>query len=333
MDAARVYVPLQNGSVVALDRQTGTEVWRRQLDSTRPPVVADGLVLMIGPEGLHALDADTGRPRWSIASPTAHAAVLAVAGNGVAVVAGAGLAAVAIADGRPIWTQTLEAPIRSSAVAAAEGVIVAALDGGRVAALDAADGTLRWQQRLSGDAGPVAVALGRAFVGSSENVLYALDLDDGSLAWRWRVGGDVVGVTADADSVYFVALDNLVRALSRSSGAQRWRADTGGRPAGALELIGGTLVVAEMTPGVRGFAVASGRGAGTVAAPGDVAGMPLVGDAADGVTMVFVTRDGRAAGFRRSRPQAPAIPPSSVPGAAPATPPTAPTSPLSPAGR
>lgn len=63
-----VYVTRGDGTVVALDGQSGRERWnsRKGLAGGATPVVLDGLVCVGGDDGwLHALDADTGRIAWT----------------------------------------------------------------------------------------------------------------------------------------------------------------------------------------------------------------------------------------------------------------------------
>jgi outer membrane protein assembly factor BamB len=62
-----VYIPRGDGTVFALDGQSGRERWnsRKGLAGEATPAVGDGTVFVGGDHGwLHALDADTGRTAW-----------------------------------------------------------------------------------------------------------------------------------------------------------------------------------------------------------------------------------------------------------------------------
>jgi outer membrane protein assembly factor BamB len=185
------------------------------------------------------------------------------------------------------------------------------LEDGRLLALDLRDGALQWQQRVSGRPSSLALARDRVFVGSTDNYLYALDDRNGTLRWRWRAGGDVVGIAADDDHVYFVALDNLLRALNRGNGNQRWRVELPSRPAPGIWAVRDEVLAADLSPGVSAFDTATGATRTTVAAPGDLAGPPLV-DGAEGATdvhLVLLTLDGRVTGLRPAM----STPPSEAP--------------------
>jgi outer membrane protein assembly factor BamB len=322
MDERRVYVPLQNKQIVALDRQTGAPVWMHEADVRWPPLTRSGVVLLVTSSDVQALDAATGKSRWRRVLERAPAAALGASNVAILVVSDAGdVTALRHEDGGRLWQTPLGAAPASAPVSDGELAFVSLTDG-RVVALDAADGRSLWEQRLSGTLTEPVVATDRVFVGSSDNYFYALDAKTGALRWKWRAGGDVAGIAATEDVVFFVSLDNLIRAVNRSNGNQRWRKNTQGRPSGSLAMFGGAVVVADLTPAISALDELTGATMSSVAAPGDLEGGALV-DAAgtsEGVTVAFITLDGRASGYRQSTapPPAPAVPagtPPAAPGA------------------
>jgi len=65
IDARRVYIPLRNAWMMALDRETGKMVWRRELDAHSAPLVRDDTVFIASRGTIRALDAASGTDRWT----------------------------------------------------------------------------------------------------------------------------------------------------------------------------------------------------------------------------------------------------------------------------
>jgi outer membrane protein assembly factor BamB len=67
--ASRVYLQTTSSTVVALDRRTGAPVWTYALSEPNGgpngPALGDGIVVAVGKQDVFALDAATGRLRWS----------------------------------------------------------------------------------------------------------------------------------------------------------------------------------------------------------------------------------------------------------------------------
>jgi outer membrane protein assembly factor BamB len=80
----RLYVAGYDGSVTALDRETGRERWRRQTAGVLDSGVAfDGERVYVGQGDLTALDAGDGRERWSVSVSGGVRCLPAVAGETV----------------------------------------------------------------------------------------------------------------------------------------------------------------------------------------------------------------------------------------------------------
>lgn len=160
---ARVYLTAEDGSVVALERETGNLVWRYDsgLPAAVTPAVADGLVFVVFRPGVvTALQADSGEVVWSrrlrvasLPSPT-------------------------VADGR---------------------LFVAETDKNRILALDAATGKTLWEYRL-GDwvVAPPAVIDGKVIATASDANVHIIDVETGKRRMiydagsaRWVRGGPV----------------------------------------------------------------------------------------------------------------------------------------------
>jgi len=268
-DDARLYVALRDGTLVALDHATGLPTWSARRDATVAPLSMGRFLLGASGATAWALDAATGSRRWEhdlgavvvLAPVSTDAGPLFLTGANDAVL-------LASEDGHEIWRQPLGGRATSSA-AGARGRAWVGLDDGRVLAMQTSNRAIQWTRTLPG-AALVMTPLGdRLLVGSADNFLYALREKDGGVAWRWRTGGDVVGaVTADARRVYFVSLDATLRAIDRRHGDLRWQRPLVARPIGGPALAGDVLVVAAVSPELRGYKTSDGGPAGSAPLPG-----------------------------------------------------------------
>jgi outer membrane protein assembly factor BamB len=301
MDDRHVYVPLQNGELLALARETGQTIWTRPLQTALPPLAHEGVVYVATPEELHALDAATGDTRWQVTLEQPIAVPLTVdTGWLIAVAANGVTTAYRAADGEALWEQQMGARPRSGAVFGEGDWLYMTLADGRVGALKLLNGEVAWETRLPGALSPPCASGGRVFVGSDDNFFYALEAARGRLAWKWRSGGDVIGAAAHDDVVFIASLDNIIRAVNRGNGNQRWRKDTGSRPVIPPLAFADIAIVIGISNTLTAFSAKAGQQVGTYVAPGDLQGPPLIDPMLQPfkVAAAVVTRDGRVAGLR-----------------------------------
>ena len=144
------------------------------------------------------------------------------------------------ATGRPRWTYKSEAPGTDSmfmapgtfysSPAVADGTVYVGSNDTKVYALDAATGRPRWayttgayiengsfETTTHAVSGP-AVAGGTVYVGSYNHNMYALDAATGRPRWTYTTGGSVASGPAVADgTVYIGSDDHKVYALTAGS--------------------------------------------------------------------------------------------------------------------
>ena len=301
MDDQRVYIPLRDEGLVALDRERGTMIWLRPITASGAPVARQNLVFVATPAGLIALDSGTGTTQWAARLDGAIIAPLLWAtGWLIAVVEPDEVVALRAADGSVIWRERLGASTTNPAVPGGDGALYFSLDDGRVVGLALADGRLLWEQRLPGTLSEPVTGRDRVFVGSTDNYFYAFDADDGRLAWRWRGGGDVIGAAVDDDVVYFASLDNIVRAANVGNGNQRWRKITDTRPLFTPRAFDGIVVVTGLAPAMTVYVGRNGAVQGSYVAQGTLLGPPLLARPLKPlrVTFVTITREGVVEGMR-----------------------------------
>jgi outer membrane protein assembly factor BamB len=295
MDDRRIYIPLRQDLLVALERDTGVLAWTRTIDTQSAPVVADGTIYLVSRQAVRALDAETGEDRWITPLDTGLLAPLVWdSGWLLAVVEPDEVMALRAADGHVVWRQPLGAPTSHPPVPGGDGALYFSLADGTVVALALADGSRRWEQRLPGMLSEPAVAADRVYVGSTDNFFYAFHDRSGELEWKWRGGGDVIGAAVDEDVVYFASLDNVIRAVNRGNGNQRWQVSTGTRPVLPPRAFGGIVVLPGLSPAVTVFVARTGAVMGTYTTPGELLGVPLIDPRPQpfGVAVVTMTREG-----------------------------------------
>lgn len=226
----RLFAALFDGRIAAISLVDGSELWQVERAAVGELAAGADLLHAPTPEGLLALDAETGEVRWeaTLEAPVS-APLLWNAGWLIAALENHDLLALNAASGGTVWRQTVGGGVSARPTIAGDRLYVP-LDSGHVTVLELLTGAAIWERRLGGAPQEILVA-GDLFVGASDNHFYRLSRRDGALRWRWRTGGDVVGLPAvDEDRVYFSSLDNTLWALARSHGGQRWRELLPARP-------------------------------------------------------------------------------------------------------
>jgi outer membrane protein assembly factor BamB len=300
LDEERVYIPLQSGQLIAINRETGESEWTIAFRSDWTPLIDDDVLYIAGTSALQAIRTTNGERIWQasldaelLATPVMHGGVIAL------LLKPDQLQAVGASDGSVMWRTPVDAPSASPVMAIdKEGVSIA--NGNRLSRFASTDGHRKWVRELSGVLGRPMVAGDRVFVGSTDNFFYALDERSGRLEWRYSAGGDVVGSAADDRFVYVASLDNLLRALRRGSGNQVWRRNLSTRTVAPPSTFGGVVLVPGNAPTLSSFDASTGDPIASYSAPAALQGVPLVDSTLEPfrVAMIAVTRDARAIGLR-----------------------------------
>jgi outer membrane protein assembly factor BamB len=223
----RVFAAASENRLVALDLQTGSQVWefqgskeeKKALRLAGGPGVGEGLVVVGSLAGeVIALDAATGAERWRGKVPS----------------------------------EVIVAPLVT------QGAVFVRSNDGRVTAFDAASGERRWFSEhelppltVRGNA-PLTWAPGVLFSGNDDGTLKALALQDGRVLWQQTVGTPdgrtELERMADVDSaplidgtlLYASSFKNRTIAIDGPSGRPMWQSEYGGiggmavAPAGVL---------------------------------------------------------------------------------------------------
>lgn len=275
-DDHRAYVPLRDGTVVAIRLNDGTVAWSIEQPTQLPPAVGAGLVVLASGSRLVGRYADTSRDVWTTdVGSEVSAPLLMTAGWLIAALENGDVVALRGVDGFEVWRIDVSGEISIRPSVGGHQLFVPVNDG-RIVALDVATGERIWETMLSGSPQDI-LPLDDLFVGSTDNFFYRLSKTDGRIRWRWRTGGDIIGLPAvDERHVVFASLDNILRALDRNSGAQRWRRPLAGRPIGGPQAVDGIVFISGVSPELQTFDMSSGNSSGIMQSPGEFGAPPHI---------------------------------------------------------
>lgn len=282
--AGWLFATVSSGVVLGLDAETGTEVWRQDLELPlrAAPTLAEGLVLVLTADNqLYALEGATGRPVWRHSGFFESAGILggpspAVAdGIVIAPYSSGEVYALRLDTGRPVWNDTVQRPRRTQALAEINDIdafpvignelVYIAGHGGQMAALDLRRGTRAW------------------------------DIDLASTETPWLAGDFIYVLTTRGEVVCLLAANGRVRWVSPlprfedpddpNSQAINWSGPV---------LVGDRLLVAGSNGELISMSPYNGELLGRIEISGSAQVPPV---AADG-TVFVVTEDAQLLAFR-----------------------------------
>ncbi len=281
----RVYATTGYGELVALDATSGAVIWRHRFNAPVPgaPTLAGNSVFVVAADSsAWALDADTGKVRWSLSGTPVGLSLAGGAGpaitdrNVILPLPSGEIVAATRNDGERSWVSRVAGSRPGQAYAQVRdisgdpvvlgGRVFAANPSGRLAAFDAATGRLIWSAR-EGAFGPVWPAGGSLFLISDAGELVRIDASDGSRIWG-------------------VALPYYTR------DRERRRAEIFAHYGPILA--GGRLIVASNDGLIRSFDPVSGALISEVELPRGATTNPIVVDG----TLYVVSTDGQLHAFR-----------------------------------
>jgi outer membrane assembly lipoprotein YfgL len=307
-----LFVASGDGTVMALQAETGTEVWRASAGSALSAGVgSDGRYTSVVTRGNEVVTFDAGREVWRKRLPSSVVTAPLVAGERVFVMSvDRAVHAFDAVDGRRLWVQ--QRP--GDALTLAQGSVVMAFrntllvgQGPRLAALDPLQGTVLWEvpmasprgtnevERLADLIGP-AVRIGdRVCARAFQSAVACADASKGVALWSRTVGG-VNAVASDNERVFGADASDRITAWRTGNGDVSWTTERllYRGLSGALSV--GPSVVFGDSEGFVHF-LSSADGSPQLRLPTDgsaIVGTPLI----SGTTMVVMTRNGGLFAFR-----------------------------------
>lgn len=307
-----LFVASGDGTVLALQADTGAEVWRASAGSALAAGVgSDGRYTSVVTRGNEVVTFDAGRELWRKRLPSSVVTAPLVAGERVFVMSvDRAVHAFDAVDGRRLWVQQRPGDALTLAQAS---VIVAYRNtllvgqGPRLAALDPLRGTVLWEvplatprgtnevERLADLIGP-AVRIGdRVCARAFQSAVACADASKGSVLWSRNVGG-VNAVASDNERVFGADASDRITAWRTTNGDVSWTSEKllYRGLSGALSV--GPSVIFGDNDGYLHF-LSAADGTPQLRLPTDgsaVVGTPVI----SGTTMIAVTRNGGLFAFR-----------------------------------
>jgi outer membrane protein assembly factor BamB len=269
-----MFVLNKAGQLFALRTSDGKVLWKRTLGANQTgPAYADGTVYVAQQNGTFtALDAGTGKTRWTFHSPKGiQSSPLPVGGRVYFGSQGGLLYALDAGSGKLLWKSDQGAPIKASP-AYDNGVVYVGDYAGDIHAVSASTGKPVWTtntQSYPGGGGfysSPAIAFGRLYEARADGTLFALDLKGGHVDWDFRATDDVYASPATSDvkgagpTVFIGSYDKRLYALDAESGKQRWTFNVGGQIPGSPTVMGDTVYTSSFsTSRTTGLEAKSGK--------------------------------------------------------------------------
>jgi outer membrane protein assembly factor BamB len=238
----------------ALDPKTGELAWQR--DADRIATTDRDTAYLVNPKGwrVTAVDAATGRPKWTYDPPIGEVSDHAVLAGDVLCFGDESLRAIGAADGKPRWTAAVAG--ERGHIGVGDVVVAATLE--KVTGVDARTGRARWSFPVPEQPADPQAANGIAYVCDAKGTIRAVRAADGVVLWqRPGLGSSAyVWLVADAKAMYYAA-DGEIRAYAATTGAPLWTRPMGRRTGGTdvysivdkstIALVGDTLYVVSNT--------------------------------------------------------------------------------------
>lgn len=200
-DKSAIYISADNNILYALDPQTGSRIWERQLDFSLQyePLVLDGLLFLSSPVGVLKIDGNNGKIvdttfdiRFPEIDTNPHYVQGPLSGLGEYIYAGTSddyFAAFNYKTREVLW-QTKRPNPSSTALFAGSLVIYAAEN--ELFALNAADGNqVAWTFTGAADLNNPVLAQPYVYVIDKTGVLTALEIETGNTLWVHNTGASV----------------------------------------------------------------------------------------------------------------------------------------------
>jgi outer membrane protein assembly factor BamB len=235
-DGKTIYLPLANGTLIALDASEGKLLWKTEAggEFSAAPIVDDRVVYVatqypgVEPNSirgtLRAISKDTGITLWlrTLTSPIRGS----VAPGANAVFGGTANGSVYAfnkQNGLTIWSNQYGDSFESRPTIWQNRLYVGSLSGWLLV-LDEASGNLIWRYHSRGAIrGSIATVNSLVVFGSDDSYVYAFDEKRQKLLWKRRTGAAVQDVAALNGGVLASSFDNFAYLFSLKKGAVVWR--------------------------------------------------------------------------------------------------------------
>lgn len=247
--AQTIFVPLSDGSLVALETLSGKILWRSEFggEIVAPPLFSAGKIFLLSRTANAADETFIFRAVSSLTGLTVLQKTLALRSSlkayilandaYVYVFSEAGdIIALDKTSGSHVWTINLAARIKASPSVGSTDVLAATEDK-KITIISASDGTVLKQFELETPAaGDLQTAAGILFFGDRLGSVSALRLAEKKSLWKFRTGAEIVDLAMIGSNLLVTSNDGFVYMLSQKSGDKIWKHRLAGRSIGRVLL-------------------------------------------------------------------------------------------------
>ena len=237
----RFFVAGSDGTVSALDADSGAEVWRASAgDALSAGVGSDGRFTSVVTRNNEVVTFENGKELWRKRVPSRVVTAPLAAGERIFVISvDRAVHAFDALDGRRLWT--LQRP--GDALTLSQGGVIGAFrntllvgQGARLTAVDPRVGTVIWEvalaaprgtnevERLADLIGPMTRVGDRVCARAFQSAVGCADASRGTLLWSRNVGG-IEAAGADAERVFGADGSDRITAWNASNGEVLWTSE------------------------------------------------------------------------------------------------------------
>ena len=306
-----VTVAASDGTVAALDVNSGRDLWRVQVGA---PIIAgvgsDGKIAAVVNRENEVVAVEAGRVLWRQRLPAqTYTAPLVAGGRIFVVTADRSVSALDGASGRILWTQQRPGEpliLKQSGVLLAVGDTLVVGQAGRLTGLSPSNGSVRWEapiatargtndvERLIDLVGPVSRKGNEVCARAFQSTVGCVDAQRGQVLWSKKSIGSV-GMSGDDKLLYGSESDGKLVAWKRPDGERAWASELLlHRGLSAPVVVGKAVVVGDDTGLVHMLSAQDGSALGRFATDGSAIAVSPV---RSGNRVVLVTRSGAVFGF------------------------------------
>lgn len=260
IQAERIFLPLADGSLLALHTSNGETLWRAELggEITGQTVANGNYVYVVSQIAaaenkknalvIRALSNSTGVTAWQGELPQASRISLALRDNILLAAVSDGnserkIIALSANNGELVWTQKLSANVSSPLIINGNTFYFATEDN-VMRVHSVVDGNEARQFRLPHPAnGTLTLTDGVLLISDTAGRVSAIRETNGKRLWKMQLGGAVQNILPTQSGVLFSSLDDFVYFHRLNSGGRIWRKRLSSRPLGAIRVDNETIVL------------------------------------------------------------------------------------------
>ncbi|MEI6871120.1 MAG: PQQ-binding-like beta-propeller repeat protein, partial [Verrucomicrobiota bacterium] len=197
---------------------------------------------------LHCVDAETGKPVWTLATDNYIIGTPALLPGGELIFGGCDsqLRVVSLADGKQLRHIEADAYVASSVAVAKDGMAYVGNYGNVVLGLNPKEAAILWtfRSRNFPYLSSAAVVSDRVLIGGGDKRMHCIQRETGKEIWEFVTRGKVDGSPVICgDTVVFGSFDGRIYGVSLADGTERWIYDLGAPVTASPAVSNGWIII------------------------------------------------------------------------------------------